>query len=84
LQRGTLDVKLSVPLPPNQQTPHTLDAIYFVIRGCGLLNHEGKREPFEAGDLLFVAADCGHHYENFSENLALWRVSYGTQGGEVP
>lgn len=33
LQRGTLDVKLSVPVPPNQQTPHAQDEIYVIIRG---------------------------------------------------
>ena len=78
LQWGTL------PLPPTQQTPHTQDEIYFVIRGRGVLNHEGKRDPFEADDLLFVAAGCEHHYEDFTENLALWRVFYGPRGGEVP
>jgi len=24
--------------------------------------------------LLFVAAGCENHYEDFSENLALWRL----------
>jgi len=28
LQRGTLDVKLSRPTPPNQQTPHAQDEVY--------------------------------------------------------
>ena len=84
LQRGTLDVKLSFPLPPNRQTPHTQDEIYVIIRGRGVLVHDGKRDPFESGDLLFVAAGVEHHYEDFTEDLALWRVFYGAQGGEVP
>jgi hypothetical protein len=46
--------------------------------------HAGKRDPFESGDLLFVAAGTAHHYENFTEDLALWRVFYGPGGGEVP
>ncbi len=33
LRRGSLDVKLSRPLPPNQQTPHAQDEVYVVIRG---------------------------------------------------
>jgi hypothetical protein len=33
LHRGTLDVVLSLPLPPNVQTPHTQDEIYAIIRG---------------------------------------------------
>ena len=84
LQRGTLDVKLSLPVPPNQQTPHGQDEIYVVIRGRGVLIHDGKREPFESGDLLFVAAGTEHHYEDFTEDLALWRIFYGRSGGEVP
>src|SRR5215468_7851253 len=84
LQRGTLDVRLSIPVPPNQQTPHTQDEIYVIIRGRGVLVHDGKRDPFESGDLLFVAAGVEHHYEDFTEDLALWRVFYGAPGGEVP
>ncbi len=84
LHRGTLDVKLSLPVAPNQQTPHAQDELYVVIRGRGVLVHNGERSPFESGDLLFVAAGCAHHYEDFGEDLALWRVFYGVQGGEVP
>lgn len=83
LKRGTVDVKLSVPTPPNEQTPHEQDEIYFIIRGRGVLVHEGKRDAFEAGDLLFVAAGVEHHYEHFTNDLALWRVFYGVRGGEV-
>ena len=84
LQRGTLDVKLALPVPPNQQTPHAQDEIYVVIRGRGVLVHDSKRDPFESGDLLFVAAGIEHHYEDFTKDLALWRVFYGQRGGEVP
>lgn len=84
MKRGTLDVRLSLPLPPNIQTPHAQDELYAVIRGSGVLVSEGKREPFAAGDLLFVAAGTEHHYGDFSEDLALWRIFYGTEGGEVP
>ena len=84
LQRGTLDVKLSLPVPPNQQTPHAQDEIYVIIRGRGVLIHDGKRDAFESGDLLFVAAGIEHHYEDFTEDLALWRIFYGQRGGEIP
>ena len=84
LKRGTLDVTLSVPVPPNRQTPHAQDEIYVVIRGRGVLIHAGRRDPFEAGDVLFVAAGTEHHYEDFSVDLALWRVFYGREGGEIP
>ncbi len=84
LRRGTLDVKLSMPARPNQQTPHTQDELYVINRGRGVLFHDGKRDTFESGDLLFVAAGTEHHFEDFSEDLLLWRVFYGVQGGEVP
>ena len=84
MKRGTLDVKLSVPVPPNVQTPHEQDEIYFIVSGHGILVHEGKRDAFAAGDLLFVAAGVEHHYEDFSDDLALWRVFYGVRGDEIP
>jgi len=84
LKRGTLDVKLSIPVPPNEQTPHAQDELYAVIQGRGVLVHDGRRDPFETGDLLFVAAGVPHHYEDFSADLALWRIFYGAPGGEIP
>jgi mannose-6-phosphate isomerase-like protein (cupin superfamily) len=84
LQRGTLDAKLSLLTPPNQQTPHAQDEVYVVIRGRGILLHDGERDPFESGDLLFVAAGTEHRFEDFSEDLAVWVVFYGPRGGEVP
>jgi mannose-6-phosphate isomerase-like protein (cupin superfamily) len=83
LKRGTLDVKLSIPAPPNQQTPHDQDELYIVIRGRGILVHGNQRDSFASGDILFVAAGVEHHYEDFSEDLALWRIFYGSLGGEV-
>jgi mannose-6-phosphate isomerase-like protein (cupin superfamily) len=83
LQRGSLDVALSLPVAPNQQSPHTQDEVYVIVRGQGFLVHDGKREPFAAGDLLFVAAGTEHHFEGFSADLAVWRVFHGPLGGET-
>lgn len=83
IYRGTLDIRLSVPLPPNAQTPHAQDEIYVVIRGGGVLVHGEERTPFGAGDILFVAAGVAHHYEGFGPDLALWRIFYGAEGGEI-
>ena len=84
MHRGPLDVALSLPLRPSLQTPHEQDEIYFIIRGRGVLIHASKRDPFEPGDLLFVAAGIEHQFEDISEDLALWRVFYGPRGGELP
>ena len=84
LQRGTLNVKLSLPVAPNQQTPHAQDEVYVIIRGRGILVHDAKRDAFESGDLLFVAAGTEHRFEDFSEDLAVWVVFYGPSGGEIP
>jgi mannose-6-phosphate isomerase-like protein (cupin superfamily) len=83
LRRGSLDVNLSRPLPPNQQTPHAQDEVYIIIRGRGVLLHEGRRESFEAGDFLFVTAGTEHRFEDFSGDVAYWRVFYGPPGGEL-
>ena len=83
LKRGTCDVKLAHPVPPNEQAPHTRDELYFIVRGRGILLHDGKRDSFETGDLLFVAAGIEHRFENFTGDFSIWRVFYGAQGGEV-
>jgi len=83
IKRGTLDICLSILVPPNRQTPHAQDELYVIVRGRGVLVHGDLREPFSAGDVLFVAAGEEHHYEEFSEDLALWRIFYGRQGGEL-
>ncbi len=81
--RGLLDVALSLPNRPSQQTPHAQDEIYFVVRGHGVLFHNGKRDPFGSGDLLFVAAGIEHPIEDIAGDFAMWRVFYGPLGGEV-
>jgi mannose-6-phosphate isomerase-like protein (cupin superfamily) len=84
LQRGTLDVALSIPRRLIQQTPHKQDELYVVVRGSGVLFHDGPRDSFEAGDLLFVAAGVDHQLEKISDDLALYRIFYGSHGGELP
>jgi len=83
LQRGSLNLKLSLPVTPNQQSPHEQDEIYVIMAGKGVLFHDGKRESFEAGDVMFVSAGTEHHFEDFTEDLAVWVVFYGPTGGEA-
>ena len=85
LRRGTLNAMLSLGRfapRPRPTTPHAQDEVYVVVRGQGVFFHDGKREAFEAGDLLFVAAGIEHRFESFSEDLAVWVIFYGPPGGE--
>ena len=84
LQHGTLSLRLSLPGTPNRQTPHTQDEVYVIVRGRGYLFHDGKRDAFDAGDAMFVAAGTEHHFEDLSEDLAVWVIFYGPPGGEGP
>jgi mannose-6-phosphate isomerase-like protein (cupin superfamily) len=87
LQRGTLKAVLSLgrfaPLP-RPTTPHEQDEVYIVIRGRGIFFHDGKRDAFETGDFLFVAAGIEHRFEDFSDDLMVWVVFHGPPGGEIP
>jgi mannose-6-phosphate isomerase-like protein (cupin superfamily) len=84
MQRGTVRALLSLPVSPNRQTPHVQDEVYVIVRGRGVLFHDGRREKFEAGDFIFVAAGVEHWFEDFTDNLAVWVFFYGAPGGEVP
>ena len=83
LHRGTLKLLLSLPVPPAEQAPHAQDELYVVVQGQGTLFHDGKRDRFGPGDAMFVAAGTEHHFESFTDDLAVWVAFYGQQGGEA-
>jgi mannose-6-phosphate isomerase-like protein (cupin superfamily) len=66
------------------QSPHRQDEVYVIARGRGVLVHDGQRDAFEIGDLLFVAAGTEHHVEDFTDDLTVWVIFYGPDGGEIP
>ena len=84
-QRGTLDVKLAVApaVPPVDLTPHAQDEVYVVVRGRGVLRHGDRRDPFAAGDLMFVAAGVEHRFEEFTDDLVVWVIFHGPKSGDA-
>ena len=79
---GTLQVKLYAPRGTDPQTPHTRDEVYFVVSGAGLFWNGETTEPFGPGDVIFAAAGHPHRFEEFSDDLAVWVLFYGPEGGE--
>lgn len=80
---GTLQVEFYAPRGEDPQTPHTRDEVYVVISGTGKFLNGGARRPFGPGDFLFVPAGVEHRFEEFSDDLAVWVIFYGPEGGEA-
>ena len=82
-EHGSLLVEVYAPRGSDPQKPHTRDEVYVVVEGSGDFVVEGSRQPFGPGDLLFAAAREVHRFENFSDDLLLWVIFYGPEGGEA-
>ena len=41
------------------------------------------RERFAPGDVLFVPAHEEHRFESFTDDLVVWVMFYGPEGGEA-
>jgi len=83
-EHGTLSVEIYAPRGTDTQKPHTRDEGYIVVHGTGTFLCGARREQFAPGDFLFAAAGVEHRFENFSEDLAVWVIFYGPEGGENP
>lgn len=81
-RHGTMLAKLYAPRGTDPQQPHTRDEAYVVARGGGTFVAGDLRTPFGPGDFLFVPAGMVHRFEDFTDDLALWVVFYGPEGGE--
>ena len=81
-RHGSLEVELYAPRGSDPQSPHTRDEVYVVIQGNGQFFCDGRREPFRPGDFLFAPAGAVHRFEDFSEDLSVWVLFYGPEGGE--
>lgn len=81
-EHGTLSVEFYAPRGHDPQQPHTRDEAYVVVTGSGTFVHGDTRTPFGAGDFLFVPAGVAHRFEDFSDDLGVWVLFYGPEGGE--
>src|SRR5918998_4988887 len=84
LEHGSLVVELYAPRGTDPQTPHTRDEVYVIVQGSGEFLNDGERQRFGPGDLLFVPAHVPHRFERFTDDLAMWVIFYGPEGGERP
>lgn len=83
-EHGTLSVELYAPRGIDPQQPHTRDEVYIVVRGSGTFVHGNRRDRFSPEDFLFVPAGVPHRFENFTDDLLVWVLFYGPEGGEKP
>lgn len=81
-RHGSLLVEVYAPRGTDPQQPHTRDEAYVVVQGSGQFVLGDRREQFEAGDFLFVPAGLAHRFENFTDDLVVWVIFYGPEGGE--
>ena len=82
-RHGTLELELYAPRGSDSQQPHRRDELYVVVSGSGTFLNGSAREPFGPGDALFVPAGVVHRFEKFSDDLVVWVVFYGPDGGEA-
>ena len=83
-RRGTLSIELYAPRQADPQSPHTRDEVYAVVQGSGYFRNGTERHRFGPGDVLFVPARMEHRFEDFTDDLVVWVVFYGPEGGELP
>lgn len=81
-RHGSGILKFYRPDAVDRQQPHAQDEFYVVVSGSGWFVNGATREPFRAGDVMFVAAGVEHRFEDFSADFATWVLFYGPPGGE--
>lgn len=81
LEHASLELGYYKPQGTDTQNPHDRDEIYIVESGSGYFVVESERQPFAAGDALFVPARAVHRFEDFSDDFATWVIFCGPPGG---
>ena len=79
---GSMRLLVYAPEGDDPQRPHDQDEIYVIQTGSGLFVNGNDRHEFGPGDALFVPAGVEHRFEEFSDDLSMWVVFWGPEGGE--
>jgi mannose-6-phosphate isomerase-like protein (cupin superfamily) len=82
-QHGSLLVEVYAPRGIDPQKPHTRDELYIVVQGSGQFVSGTTRLPVGPNDVLFAPAGVEHRFEDFSDDLVVWVIFYGPEGGEA-
>ena len=82
--RGSLQIEMYKPELVDRQQPHSRDEIYVIIAGSGYFVKGAERNPFEAGEVIFVPAGVVHRFEEFTPDFSTWVFFFGPRGGERP
>src|SRR4028119_1903835 len=81
--RSDQDARLAARAAPDPRTPPSGGDLFVVVWGSGEFVNGPDRHPFGPGDALFVPAGVVHRFEDFTDDLVLWVVFYGPEGGEA-
>ncbi len=71
LDRPSMNMGLYV-LPAgaiDEQTPHDLDEVYYVVTGRGTLTVAGDKFEVTAGSIIYVKAEVPHRFSDIEEDL---------------
>ena len=82
MRHGTMRVLVYAPKGQDDQSPHKQDEEYIVVNGSGTFECGPEKVSFGPTDVLYVPAGVTHRFVNFSDDLVLWVVFYGVEGGE--
>jgi len=82
LEYGSMQLEVYAPRGADPQQPHTRDEVYTVMRGSGKFINGDTSHDFGPGDVLFAPAGIEHRFVDFTDDLAVWVLFYGPEGGE--
>lgn len=77
LEHDRLELGFYRPRDEDRQQPHDRDEVYIVAKGEGHFECDGRRQPFEAGEALFVPAGARHRFVDFSDDFSAWVIFCG-------